>query len=158
MAHAALVGPDEGALRGRAALGLRIGGLHPALTGLIFIIEVGPVTDGNHVVVSWRARGTYRGGFPSTSDAAVGREVNFTGTDILRVADGKIAEYWLNSDNLLLLAAWNSGCLRHHGMNTHGINPAAPIFGLRDAAARRPERASHEVNERPQLWKLGPSC
>lgn len=47
----------------------------------------------------WKARGTYRGGFPG----AVGREVSFTGTDILRIADGKFAEYWGDADSLLFI-------------------------------------------------------
>ncbi len=104
VAHAALMGgTGEGTLRGRAALGQWIGGLHAVMTGLVFSIEVGPVTDADHLVVRWRARGTYRGGLPGASDAAIGREVDFTGTDILRVADGRIAEYWVNSDTLLLM-------------------------------------------------------
>jgi hypothetical protein len=32
---------------------------------------------------------------------SVGNKVNFTGTDTLRVADGKLAEYWANADSLL---------------------------------------------------------
>lgn len=32
---------------------------------------------------------------------AAGREVVFTGTDILRIADGMLAEYWLSADSLL---------------------------------------------------------
>lgn len=104
IAHAALMGgTGEGTLHGRAALGQWIGGLHAVMTGLVFSIEVGPVTDADHLVVRWRARGTYRGGFPGASNAAIGREVNFTGTDILRAADGRIAEYWVNSDTLLLM-------------------------------------------------------
>jgi predicted ester cyclase len=53
--------------------------------------------------VQWRARGTYAGGFPGVSPDAVGREVTFTGTDILRVADGMIAEYWGDADSLLFI-------------------------------------------------------
>ena len=34
---------------------------------------------------------------------AVGREVTFTGTDILRIADGKFAEYWGDADSLLFI-------------------------------------------------------
>ncbi len=96
-------GTGEGTVRSRDALGQWIGGLHAVMTGLVFSIEVGPITDADYLVVRWRARGTYRGGFPGTSDAAIGREIDFTGTDILRVADGKIAEYWVNSDTLLLM-------------------------------------------------------
>lgn len=104
VAHAALMGgTGEGTVRSRDALGQWIGGLHAVMTGLVFSIEVGPITDVDYLVVRWRARGTYRGGFPGTSDAAIGREIDFTGTDILRVADGKIAEYWVNSDTLLLM-------------------------------------------------------
>jgi len=29
------------------------------------------------------------------------KEVTFTGTDTLRIADGKLAEYWANADSLL---------------------------------------------------------
>jgi predicted ester cyclase len=63
--------------------------------------QVGPITDDDHMVVRWKARGTYGGGFPGASPDAVGREITFTGTDTLRVADGKLAEYWANADSLL---------------------------------------------------------
>jgi hypothetical protein len=38
---------------------------------------------------------------PGAPAEAVGRKVNFTGTDTLRVADGMLAEYWANADSLL---------------------------------------------------------
>jgi hypothetical protein len=50
---------------------------------------------------AWKARGTYQGGFPGAPSEAVGQEVSFTGTDTLRIADGKLAEYWANADSLL---------------------------------------------------------
>ncbi len=104
VAHAALMGrTGEGALHGRAALGQWIGGLHAVMNGLVFSIEVGPITNADHLVVRWRAQGTYQNGLPGVPDAATGREVNFTGTDILRVSGGRIAEYWVNSDTLLLM-------------------------------------------------------
>jgi predicted ester cyclase len=53
------------------------------------------------MVVRWKAHGTYQGGFPGASPEAVGREVTFTGTDTLRIAGGKLAEYWANADSLL---------------------------------------------------------
>ena len=34
---------------------------------------------------------------------AVGREVTFTGTETLRIAGGKLAEYWANADSLLFI-------------------------------------------------------
>jgi hypothetical protein len=53
------------------------------------------------MVVRWSARGHYGSGFPGASDDATGREITFTGTDTLRVADGMLAEYWANADSLL---------------------------------------------------------
>ena len=38
---------------------------------------------------------------PRRAAEAAGRELTFTGTDILRIADGKLAEYWANADSLL---------------------------------------------------------
>jgi NADPH-dependent glutamate synthase beta subunit-like oxidoreductase len=36
---------------------------------------------------------------PGASPAPVGQEAMFTGTDTLRIADGKLAEYWANADS-----------------------------------------------------------
>jgi len=102
VAHAAPItgtGPDE--IRGRDALNAWVGGIHALLADLNFAIEVGPITDEEHMVVRWKARGTYRGGFPGASPEAVGREVTFTGTDTLRIDGGMLAEYWANADSLL---------------------------------------------------------
>lgn len=49
------------------------------------------------------AVGTSRGGFPGASEGAVGSVVNFEGTDLVRVADGVLVEYWLNGDLLQVL-------------------------------------------------------
>jgi predicted ester cyclase len=102
VAHAAPLtgtGPDQ--IRGRQALNDWVSGIHAVLADLSFVLDVGPITDEQHLVVRWKARGTYRGGFPGASPDAVGREVTFTGTDTLRIADGKLAEYWANADSLL---------------------------------------------------------
>jgi predicted ester cyclase len=102
VAHAAPLtgtGPDQ--IRGREALNGWISGIHAILPDLAFVIEVGPITDGQHMVVRWKARGTYRGGFPGAAPEAVGRKVIFTGTDTLRIARGQLAEYWANADSLL---------------------------------------------------------
>jgi hypothetical protein len=102
--HLALLsgtGPDH--LRGRQSLNDWISGIHAILGDLSFVLEVGPIADEHYAVVRWKARGTYRGGFPGASSDAIGREVTFTGTDILRVADGKLAEYWGDADSLLFI-------------------------------------------------------
>jgi predicted ester cyclase len=102
VAHAApLTGFGPDLIRGREALDGWVSGIHAIFGDLAFVIEVGPITDEEHMVVRWKARGTYRGGFPGASPDAAGREVTFTGTDTLRIADGKLAEYWANADSLL---------------------------------------------------------
>ena len=45
----------------------------------------------------WHLQGEYAGGMPGAT-AAPGSRVDFHGTDILRIAGGVFAEYWLNSD------------------------------------------------------------
>jgi len=104
VAHAALIGgTGDDVVRGREGLNGWIGMLRAIAPDLRFVIDVGPIADEDYVVVRWRARGAYAGGFPGASPDAAGRELNFTGTDTLRVADGMLAEYWLNSDTLLWL-------------------------------------------------------
>jgi predicted ester cyclase len=102
VAHAApLTGSGADQIRGREALNGWVSGIRSVIPDLTFTVEVGPITDADHLVVRWRAQGTYRGGLPGTGSESVGRKVNFTGTDTLRVADGMLAEYWANADSLL---------------------------------------------------------
>jgi len=102
VAHAApLTGTGSDQIHGRQALNAWVSGIHAILSDLAFVIEVGPITDDEHMVVRWKARGTYRGGFPGAPAEAADREITFTGTDTLRIADGKLAEYWANADSLL---------------------------------------------------------
>ena len=102
VAHAApLTGTGTSEIHGRDALNAWVSGIHAILPDLAFDIEVGPITGDEHLVVRWKAHGTYRGGFPSTPPEAIGRHITFTGTDTLRTADGKLAEYWANADSLL---------------------------------------------------------
>jgi predicted ester cyclase len=61
------------------------------------------IAAADHLLVRWRARGTYRGGMPGVPESSAGAAINFTGTDILRVEGGKLVEYWVNSDTLLMM-------------------------------------------------------
>ncbi len=75
-AHAAPItgtGPDE--IHGREALNAWVSGIHAILSDLSFDLDVGPITDDEHLVVRWKAHGTYAGGFPGAAPEAVGREV-----------------------------------------------------------------------------------
>ena len=102
VAHAApLTGTGGDEIRGREALNGWVSAIHAILPDLAFVIEVGPITGAEHLAVRWKAHGTYRGGFPGAPSGAVGQEVTFTGTDTLRIAGGKLAEYWANAGSLL---------------------------------------------------------
>jgi len=101
--HAALLGGGDGsAITGPAGLVGMITQIRASFTDLRFTVQVGPIIDGDHVVVRWTATGTYSGGFPGAT-APVGTHITFDGTDLLRVERGQIAEYWLNADTLGLV-------------------------------------------------------
>ena len=68
-----------------------------AFPDLRFAIE-DEIAEGDKVVSRWTVRGTHRGellGIPPSGNA-----VEVTGIQILRIADGKIAEQWVNFDAL----------------------------------------------------------
>lgn len=102
--HAALLdGGDASALNGVQGLLGWVQQLRAAFSRLVFTIEVGPIVEDEHIALRWIAAGTYGGGFPGAT-APVGTAVRFTGTDLLRVQHGKLAEYWVNSDVHVMLA------------------------------------------------------
>ncbi|PBC94103.1 SnoaL-like polyketide cyclase [Streptomyces sp. OV198] len=101
--HAALLdGGDGSSIRGVDGLVAWIGQTRAAFRDLRFTIEVPPLGDGRYASVRWTATGTYAGGFPGAK-AQPGTVVTFTGTDTLRMRDGRFAEYWVNTDTLSLL-------------------------------------------------------
>ncbi|KRE27861.1 polyketide cyclase [Mycobacterium sp. Soil538] len=53
------------------------------LRELMFVVDVGPFVDGDLVAARWISTGSNKRG-----------PARFTGNDILRVADGRIVEYW----------------------------------------------------------------
>jgi predicted ester cyclase len=69
---------------------------------ITFTVEVGPIVDGDMLAARWTGRGTYAGGIPGAS-APAGTEVSFGGIDIMRIEDGRLAEYWVSSDGLALM-------------------------------------------------------
>ena len=75
----------------------------PCAPDLRFTVQVGPIVDGDRIALRWRAVGSYAGGMPGAA-APIGTPVDFTGTDLLRVRRGRIAEYWVNTDVHVLLA------------------------------------------------------
>jgi steroid delta-isomerase-like uncharacterized protein len=59
------------------------------------------LADGDKVVLRWTARGSHRGELRGI--APTGKEITTTGITIFRIADGRIAEEWVNWDTLGLL-------------------------------------------------------
>ena len=104
VAHAAsITGGAAEDMKGRETLNGWVTGINALFPDLDFQFDVGPITDDTHLVVRWKAEGTYGGGFPGSSPGAVGRRMTFYGTDTLRVEDGKLIEYWANADSLWLI-------------------------------------------------------
>lgn len=99
VSHAAplLGGPAEDSV-GRDNLDTWVGGIRAAIPDLRFTVQVGPLVDDPYLVLRWHATGTYQGGLPDTADGPIPLE--FYGTDILKVTDGLIGEYWANADSL----------------------------------------------------------
>ena len=95
-------GAESEARRGPDAVKEMIAMGHAPFEGLRFEIEVGPISEGEYVAARWRGQGRYRGGMPGAT-APAGTEVMFGGMDILRVEDGRFAEYWVSSDGLSLM-------------------------------------------------------
>ena len=107
--HAAMIGGGDGSdVSGVAGMVDFVTATRSVSADLVFSVQVGPLVDGDHVVVRWVATGHYGGGMPGAG-APAGTEVTLTGTDILRVADGKIVEYWLNADTLSLMTQLQVG-------------------------------------------------
>ncbi|MGW0425366.1 ester cyclase [Streptomyces sp. NPDC003015] len=106
--HAALLdGGNGSSIRGVDGLVAWIAQTRAAFPDLRFSLQIDPLIAGHRASVRWTATGTYAGGFPGAK-AQPGTTVTFTGTDTLRIKDGKFVEYWLNSDTLQLLTQLNA--------------------------------------------------
>ena len=107
--HAAMMdGGDGSAVGGVAGMVGFVTVGRSLASDLTFSVEVVPIVDGDFVVIRWVATGTYQGGMPGAG-APAGTVITFHGTDILRVADGQIVEYWLNGDTLDLMTQLQVG-------------------------------------------------
>ncbi|WP_375388799.1 ester cyclase [uncultured Amnibacterium sp.] len=110
--HAAMFdGGDGSAAGGVSGMQDLVAQMRSLMADLVFSVEVGPIVDGDHVVVRWVAAGHYGGGVPGAA-APVGTAVSFHGTDILRIAEDRVAEYWLNADTLDLMTQLRVGASR----------------------------------------------
>lgn len=71
-------------------------------TNVQLTLDGDPVVDEHKIATRWLFRGTYRGGLPGAT-SPVGTQVAFNGIDLLRIANGKIVEYWVSSDGMYLM-------------------------------------------------------
>jgi len=68
-----------------------------AFNDIHFTVE-DQIAEGDKVVTRWSFTGTHNGEFMGIPPTGV--QVKVTGTNISRIAGGKIVEYWCNPDNL----------------------------------------------------------
>lgn len=70
-------------IRGPAGLQAEVDRTHLTLRELAFVVDIGPIVDGDMVAARWIATGAGRNG-----------PVRYTGNDLLRIANGRVVEYW----------------------------------------------------------------
>jgi predicted ester cyclase len=72
-------------------------GLRSIYSDVTFTME-DQIADGDKVVIRWTFRGKHVGEYMGAKPT--GKEVTATGMNLFRLADGKIAEVWVASDDL----------------------------------------------------------
>lgn len=108
---AALAAPDLVAHNGRrtmdergpAALATIVRQARALFTDARVTLDVGPIVDGELVAARWSFVGRYAGGIPG-ANAPEGTEATLVGADTMRIASGRIHEYWALSDGADLMA------------------------------------------------------
>lgn len=74
--------------------------LHAGMSNIDYAVE-DMIAEGDKVVYRWQLKGTHTGVFMGVPPT--GNRVAMTGIDIIRLADGKIVESWVNADAFGLL-------------------------------------------------------
>ena len=88
------------ATEGIASLREAFRGFHQAFPDLLITLD-DVLATGEKVAARWTARGTHRSEFLGI--APTGIQVHWGGTDIYRLVDGKVLEWWRNEDLVELL-------------------------------------------------------
>jgi predicted ester cyclase len=102
VAHGPGVAPRAEGTSSRDRLRQAVTGLRTTWPDLHLTIE-DEIAEGDKVAVRYTRRGTQKGEWHSILFGTVpptGKEVTFTGVTIFRLVNGKIAEIWLNPDEL----------------------------------------------------------
>lgn len=95
--------PDSNAITTRDGLLAWVRAVRLLLHDVRFATDPGPLRDGDYVAGGYTVTGTYAGGAP-TATVEPGTPVQYAGMSIVRLEDGKLAEYWVLSDGLGLLS------------------------------------------------------
>jgi predicted ester cyclase len=93
-------GPESQTVRGPAALKEAVTMFRNAFPDLEYRVDL-QVAQDDLVATRFTATGTHLGEFQGV--APTGRKVTYTGTDISRIVEGRIAEAWVNYDALAIL-------------------------------------------------------
>ena len=95
-----IIHAPQAEIHGRAGARQYLAMLREAFPDIHFTIE-DQFAAGDRVLTRWTARGTHTGAFqgiPPTN-----KQVRLAGTDIDRIANGKVVECWTSTDDLGLL-------------------------------------------------------
>jgi steroid delta-isomerase-like uncharacterized protein len=87
----------ERTFQGTDVLKQRLGNLRKVYSNPNFRVE-DQIAEGDRVVVRWRLNATNTGDYMGMK--ATGKHINVSGTNTFRIANGKIAEVWVNADDL----------------------------------------------------------
>lgn len=72
---------------------------HTLFSDIENTLDVGPIIADGRCAARWTFHGSYREGIPGATVAS-GTRISFSGHDILRVENGRFAEYWVIADGL----------------------------------------------------------
>ncbi len=85
---------------GRGGFRQFVTAVRSAFPDIHFTVE-DSLAEGDKVAIRYTGRGTHQGAFAGIP--ATGKQVQFSGIDIFRIANGQMAEEWLMYDQLGLL-------------------------------------------------------
>jgi steroid delta-isomerase-like uncharacterized protein len=95
-----IIHAPQAEINGREGAKQYLAMLRGGFPDILFTIE-DQFADGDRVMTRWTARGTHKGAFQGIPPT--GKQVRLAGTDIDRIANGKVVECWTSTDDLGLL-------------------------------------------------------
>ncbi|MFD1415151.1 ester cyclase [Oceanobacillus jeddahense] len=90
-------GKDSNSIKGVEALKDVVESAKYYFENVKMSLVVQPIEERNYVSARWNFKGIYNGNMVEAK-AEKGKLVSFDGTDIFRIENGKIKDYWVSSD------------------------------------------------------------